>query len=473
MENVRICVFTVPILFTIVKKGGDPYRESFFSGIAREFFQNGLSLVSKNLNTTLVEESSTEKCIQSMIRNKSDFLFSTTAYLGQDFNFIYPASLYEDLKVTIFSSYNMTSPDSKRFSDIAISLLTGISPGVMAISFAYIVACYMLFNLTSRHIFESRDRWEFGFETFAHFIQQESIEFDDFLRRLVCLMLSLTSFFVLISFGAIITTDLVVLEKPNLISSYDDVSKDPSIVPISLGALDIGKLLTSSGPHSRNDQFWQSIKGRHSLLSTSDKNVLDEVVKHGYATLHRKRVVLVPNELEAATLKSLCMTMPLLDSIMKGWAAYPYFSRDSEAESILMAFFMTQSIRPTNVGRRLQKNVRRAMDFGLFQHMFHFMDVSGVIPITSKRGDYERCMHEKLIMPDVPTTMSVKFENLNTVVYVYLLIVVVIFIIGIGERISSSKHKRPQRTRPATAHESRERRWLRYDFDEGRWIRYQ
>src|SRR5207253_1170764 len=119
-----------------------------------------------------------------------------------------------------FSAYNMSSPDAKHFSDIVLSLVTGLTPGVVTISIGFLISCYILFNLATwivvlrtRRTRTVRNRFRFkfnyGFETFAHFVHQESIDFDDFLRRLVSLLLSLTSFFILYSLGATITTDLV------------------------------------------------------------------------------------------------------------------------------------------------------------------------------------------------------------------------------------------------------------------------
>jgi hypothetical protein len=45
-------------------------------------------------------------------------------------------------------------------------------------------------------------------------------------------------------------------------------------------------------------------------------------------------------------------------------------------------------------------------------------------------------------MPDVPSTMSVKPQNLKTVVYLYMFATAVILMFGVLERISQFKRKR-------------------------------
>src|SRR5207253_1784549 len=103
-------------LYTVVKRKGDHQRESFFDGPNKDGISNLLSLSGKGFNVSLVETNSTQQCVQSMIRNESDFLLSSIPYMGLDFDHIYPMSLPNDIKMAILSVYNMTSPDSKHFS---------------------------------------------------------------------------------------------------------------------------------------------------------------------------------------------------------------------------------------------------------------------------------------------------------------------------------------------------------------------
>src|SRR5688572_4053679 len=130
MAAVRVCVFEMPAMFKVMREEGNPHEDVFFSGPAEVFMSNMLSLLVPGLNASIIQKNSTENCVESMERNESDILASTIPYVGHDFDIIYPVSLLDDMKIAIFSAYNMSAPDSKHFSDIAKSVLLGLSPAV-------------------------------------------------------------------------------------------------------------------------------------------------------------------------------------------------------------------------------------------------------------------------------------------------------------------------------------------------------
>ena len=69
------------------------------------------------------------------------------------------------------------------------------------------------------------------------------------------------------------------------------------------------------------------------------------------------------------------------------------------------------------------------MEAGLWHHAFELLDMSRALPVSEKGDYYYKCIHEKVVMPDVPSTMSVKPQNLSTMVYLYLLMLAIILIV--------------------------------------------
>src|SRR5207249_3873695 len=114
--------------------------------------------------------------------------------------------------------------------------------------------------------------------------------------------------------------------------------------------LDVGKLLSSSGPGSVNDHFLQSIKVRHTAVSGSniDMDKAMEMAQKNIDAFSQKRVLLLPSEFQEVVYKTTCMSRPLVALLMKGftegWTAFPYYSHDPEAEPILMSLIVTQSL---------------------------------------------------------------------------------------------------------------------------------
>jgi hypothetical protein len=211
---------------------------------------------------------------------------------------------------------------------------------------------------------------------------------------------------------------------------------------ISLDFLSVGKLLQSSGPGSRNDIFWRSVKGRHYQMPASnmDMNMVAEALfdPKQLDFFSQKRIFLSFSMLQGAY-KALCMLRPVITSRIEGWTPFPHYSYDPEAEPILMSFIVTQSLRHSTLGKSFLQQNRRQTEAGLFLHAFDMFDGSRALPLSEKGDYYYKCIHEKVVMPDVPATMSVKPQNLKTVVYLYMFATAVILMFGVLERIHNSK----------------------------------
>lgn len=398
-------------------------------------------------NSTYIHELNNNACVESLLKNESDFIQSFIPYGRQDFDRIYPVFLWREIKMSIHSAYNRTSSDSKHYANIGKSALTGLGWGVVSTTIALLLFSYLLVNgavfvklvrMRRRTLRFRQYRWRFGFGVFSLFMRQGSLNCSNRINlSLVSLLISLISFYVLVSISNVLTTELVVIDQPHLISDYDKITQNPVMKVATAEAFSTDDLMMSSGPESRNGRFWQAVENRTFPLimeSTSLDDlltILDDAIQH-------RVIALLPKMFDNGIHKTICKLYPLAEEKLKGAMAFHYFTQDPETEGIPMSMVITQSFRKTETGKKFIVNWRRAAESGLADKIVSFIDIAAIVPANLPQGDYYRtCMYGgRIIMPDVPNTQSVKPENMVSIFVSFVGSCCFIFLILILERFS-------------------------------------
>lgn len=414
---IRVCVFTLTTMFE-VRKDGDPNKEMLFTGATGKFQNDNLALLTRGMNVSFVQRESTRECVQSLIRNESDILMSTVTYDGQNFEDVYPLPHLREVKITIFSAYNMTPPDLKHYADIALSAVDGISYGVMTLSLLLIIIAFGLLNFATC-IRNKRKRQKFrlryAFECFAHFVHQDSIDFGDDKRRFISVLISTAAFFILLAVSCVLSTELVVIDKPELISCYDDIMKNPLMNVAFPDALDMVEMLKEKGPNTHNWNFWEATKNRMLPVSGVGVNPIDVFMKHMDEIFHGQMIGIVPNLNNLLLKKLACIMGPLVKEKYSGsFTPFPFYAVDRYSEGILMTSVMNQHFRKTANGEKFIKNIEKAVEAGIINQAIKTFDPSSYFPPTIDISYYEKCLHSIVVMPDIPNSYSVKVDNLVT-----------------------------------------------------------
>lgn len=425
MEGVRVCVYKSN-LFEVNKITGDPNRDEMFKGaLAYLMNENIAVLLRRGVKTIeIIEMDSSVNCIEGMMKNQSDVLLSSAPYGEQDFDTIYPFDVPKEMKFTIFSAYNATSVDTIKFTDICITAFQKMSYDVVATLIFLLFTFYILLNLSSwiksvakfgyrqcsRCRRRRRFRLRYGFEICAHFIKYGSLEFSDGPRRLISFILVMTSFFTLTLIACFLSTQLVSVEEPTLITTYDDVISRPYL---QIGCRQLIKVtLESAGPNSRNAKFLKSVQNRLFIDDGNPKTAVQQILD----MFAGKLVIVFYNMADEGVRKVKCMLHPLVGEKMKEFTAYPYYSHDPNAEFIQMANIMTQSFRHSFAGQAVIRNWRRATEGGVLDPgARHRMEYK--IPkneILEKGAYYHKCMSARVVKPEIPDIQVVKMINLKS-----------------------------------------------------------
>lgn len=431
MESVRVCLSKSPFAYRIIKDG-DPNKELLFDGLVAETLNEALSLaITPGQQASFVEKDDIHECLVSMTKNESDFVLSPVPFGGQDFQHIFPITLHKEGKLTLFSAYNMTSSDSKKYADIFNSAFTGLSLEVLMTTLTIIAISLILLNISTRikttriTRVRIRPRTKFLSDIYAHFFRQAFLEFDDSTRRIITISLSLLSLFILLACGCVLSTELVIVDTPKLIETYDDVVNNPHInvsIPDVLKSNDFGGPDRWNG-ETRNGYFLSRVDSRIVRVSLVGQEGMKQMVKNVDEILQGRMVFVVVNLGDEKMKKSWCLNV-MLGPKMKGFTSFPYYSHDPFAEVIPMTFAISQWFRRTSLGRKFIRNIKHIVETGIYDRPFEASDPEKFMPIIEKGNYYHKCMSAKVVMPDVDNTQEVRLQNLGSLFKMIALIII-------------------------------------------------
>lgn len=400
-----------------IAKNGDPSKEVILSGVIAKAYNDLLGVSFNDVNVSWVSVvGSSQDCVTSLVSNESDTTIVIVPYGEQDFDHIFPHSLDRDMSVPILSAYNATSRKAMQHVDIATSAITGLSVGVIVTSVVLFLTCHVLLNMATwiREAREEQSRTQirrprirFGFEVFAHAIQQESMDFDDLTRRYICVMLTMTSFFVLYALSAVVTTELVVLPQPKLIKTFDDIISQPNLRIIDMQHDIMNNVKTQA--------LWHQLKDR--IVNGSDsQDVYSGFAKNMQGLFTAQHVFLFPDNFLKECRKMTCSFTPIMRTSY-GIPAFPFIAQDPTFPIVLMTHIMSQRFRTTQEGKKVVKNVRRGMESGFYDHYSKRYKTgdnpfANLMPKVETNNMEDRCVHERVVSYDVPNTMTVEIPNL-------------------------------------------------------------
>lgn len=455
MDTVRVCTFKNPVFFTVKKFVGDPTREQLFSGPAAPAVNEFIAFCGGgHPNVTIVEKESTIDCLVAMNKNESETVLNVLAYGSQDFDAVFPHNVFREVKMTIFSVYNATSPDSVHYVDIPKSAVEAVSAGVMVATLFVILSSYLLLNVGYRINYKVRHlrcihrkqkhRLQFLFEIFGCFLQKQFTEFKDTPRRASILVLMLTSFFVLSGLACVLATQLVVLDYPKVIETYDDIMKDPQIKTFFPPY--VRESMETSGPQSRNGKF--AIAAKHRLFH-SKKEGLDLIMEIARDLFHRSLVLMFPNVADRQVRELICMLYPITGSFMIDRSAFPYHSQDPQGESINMVFVMSQFYRTTKEGQKVISGFRRMVEGGIPGQTINTLEYSDkkADELLEKGNYYKKCRTSLIVKPEVPHS-RVELRNLKSLVSASTfsgILIINVLIIEVFVRRMCRKRRRNER----------------------------
>ena len=241
-------------------------------------------------------------------------------------------------------------------------------------------------------------------DTLLLFISQESTDYDQFLDRLLSIVMTLSFFFLTNIYFSLMSTDLVSVTKPTVINSYQDIMNRPNVTPI-FAAVNSETQEFEDAFENNDDsiqaKFWEKYKDEVEMADlNSDPGKLMNMLQKA---IQMKRV-LITNEFSAeASRRMLCK----FKIASRGFPnIYTWVSRDLSAKMQQRGFIMRNGMKQTPQLKATRRKMRSAFETGLFSSILdasvkYATDSANLFPIPSgSHSQVERCLSDQVVYAD-------------------------------------------------------------------------
>lgn len=237
MTQVRFChIKNVAELFELVKDGKGDFTFkgifSMFGNSYKELFkfisENVTFFVDQVGDSDEKDEVALEKCVARVDQNLSDTLFMPHSY-PDDYENIVQGYMISEQNVNLLSVYYNNMKTKER---PLLMMFDSFPPGLwLLVIFTFIIFTLMLYLHVKVRPFRRRIYKKSTleliesvfFELLFHFLKMQKM--DSKSKKIMSITVSLASFFIIFFLTSMVKTDLVVIEEPPIINSYQDMVK--------------------------------------------------------------------------------------------------------------------------------------------------------------------------------------------------------------------------------------------------------
>ena len=422
----RFCMVPTPLVFEIEdyesKWAGGQIRNEFpkFTGSWTHMTET-LSSLFKNLRTniSLIVESeigmrksngTLTGCYRSVRDNESDVSMLLVDFPTVDFERVEPYQVLMEDSLKIMSGYRSETDPDYSFNDF---ILTSIKSFDDQTWFAILVIITSFFGLwmirralfpDNNHVSLRRKIAEALWDTLLLFISQESTDYEKFLDRMLSILMTL-SFFLLTNFYfGLMSTDLVTVAKPTVISSYQDIMNQPNITPVFAASMSDTQEFEDA--HKDEDgsiqaKFWAKYKDKREMADTNaDPGKLIGMMQGG-ADLNR---VLIMNGMYIDGVRRVTCRIKTGFKVHEN--VYTWISRDVHSRMQKKGIIMRNGMKPTRQLKTFRRKVRYAFESAIFHDVVAQLVNEGLKSsdqFTFPEGPHsqvEKCLSDQVVYAD-------------------------------------------------------------------------
>ena len=284
----RLCIVSVDTLFTIneeVRDGEVTNIKPVLGGNMGSYMNFALEVFwFEGLNYTAIRLDSNKDCLDSIALNESDYMPVPIGLpVPQDFEKVNPFTILLETKMSMVQAYNRTDHSNMK-TDIFTTSITGLNWKVWLYLFILLVGLVFLLKIRQRFLkrnFLRRHRLDFRrkksincrdeetsdacFHVISAFCQQACKEYQDsFLNTITSWVYFLSFFLITGYFCNVMSTDMIVVNKPDVIENYDDVFKKGKVIPTFARQTSDFKHFEEAVNGSREHQFWKQLNNMYS-----------------------------------------------------------------------------------------------------------------------------------------------------------------------------------------------------------------
>ena len=232
--------------------------------------------------------------------------------------------------------------------------------------FVFSVFCFILWirkKVDPRIKYEPRS---VVYETLCHLTRCETTDFNDKSGRLISFTMTIGFFFIFAYYLNLMSTEMVVQEKPETLNSYQDMMNRENMTPHFIdGFTDINVFRDEVHETSIHYKFWQKFKDKAKLVDltmnpTSSVAIIQSAVEKQDAATIATSLFMKGGQ------KMLCKIKVALFPMFKN--VYSWLATDPHQKRQTSGMIMRQAIRSTRFGRTARKGMLAVFESGIQAH---------------------------------------------------------------------------------------------------------
>ena len=437
----RVCTVTVPAVFEIAdyesKWAGGQIRDEFpkFTGSWSYIWDTTVTGVFKSLksNVSVVVENEigTKKrngtltgCYRSIRDNESDVSILSTDFPTIDYQKVDPYQILMENSLKILSAYESKTEPDVCFNDFILTSIESFDGQTWFTVLAMVTAFFGLW-MTKRALLPDnkdvslrRTIAETLWDTLLLFISQESRDYYKFLDRLLSILMTLSFFLLTTIYFGLMSTDLVSVAKPSVISSYQDIMNKLDMTPVFAAFMSDTQEFENAyadNEDSIQTKFWAKYKDEVQMVDPkSDLTKLIDIFQYG---ADMNRVLIMNGAFIDAVRRAIC-------KVKIGYEVhenvYTWISRDPDAKMHKKAFIMRNGMKQTRFFKAFRRKVRSVFETGIFYSFMEALTRNGLqsteqFPFPSgPHSQVEKCLSDQVVYADsfVDTVVLQNFQFL-------------------------------------------------------------
>lgn len=343
--------------------------------------------------------------------------------------------IISEQKLSIFSLYNKTTACN---SMEIINSFTNFSWEVYVI---LVLACWFMacmIRRTSRRI--RRQSYRTFDIALAHMSKELTFDIRKTFPRIISLNLSWLLFFIMTGFICLIKTDIVVVDKPSLIETYDDILNNLGrLTPQFSYFIDEFWDFKHGRPESKERQIWERIQGR--------KIQFPKKLIHRLTNLRFSKTVEIQESETSRLTGAFFCAMKIKHQLHKNKDLkdlYPWIAKDPSARKIQYGFVMRTGVN-SHFRKRLLERLDRVVALGLHERVLRRVMEFLAVDFTDglDRSQFRKCAESadgKLQMQDVGHN-ALTITNYRRVLHYLLLFLYICFIVLAVEVFARRKRR--------------------------------
>ena len=399
-------------------------------GFFSTFFAKAMRYPNLNYTLTVTDSFGNDGCEGSISRNESDVTIGMVDFpIKHDYYQVNPVITLYDEPIVIIQAYNRSNKE-KELADFFKTSLESFSPSLWT-SIAFFVLFMGIMLITRRLLLKNEmkedDLRHPYFEAVSTFIQQDEKDYPDSYRRVLTLITSVASFILITGyFCNLMSTDMVIVEKPVVINNYDDILAKPGLITYFMKVLADYEHFKYAEKDSIEHKLWTVMTTER---STESHLVIDA---KGYADL-------IPKAIDGATGKSVLISSRFVEQMTRRTiCGLKYMSGlfkdllslstiDPRSKSYQKGVIFRQVDNP--ILKTFSKRLRRIVEGGLQDKLlkeFHGrVSLPELIGDNNDSEDLRDCFSSTVVVVQTPEVQAPRLGNyllLLKVVSVWLLI---------------------------------------------------